>query len=86
MRLTARVKEKKIYREYAEKLIKDGWAYYAFDTAEELEIMRTSHRTITNPAPQYDHQTRMHMRNSINVGPEETEKLLAGQNTLCYPD
>ncbi len=67
---------KEIYREYAEKLIANGWAYYAFDTAEELEIMRTSHRTITNPAPQYDHQTRMYMRNSLSIGPEETEKLL----------
>jgi glutamyl-tRNA synthetase len=70
---------KKIYGEYAEKLIADGWAYYAFDTAEELEVMRTSHRTITNPAPQYDHQTRMYMRNSLSIGPEETEKLLAAK-------
>ena len=70
---------KEIYSEYAEKLIINGWAYYAFDTAEELEIMRTSHRTITNPAPQYDHQTRMHMRNSLNIGPEETEKLLMAE-------
>src|SRR3984885_11154663 len=70
---------KKIYREYAEKLVADGWAYYAFDTAEELEIMRTNHRTSTNPSPQYDHQTRMYMRNSISMGPEETEKLLAAK-------
>ena len=70
---------KNIYRGYAEKLITDGWAYYAFDTAEELEVMRTSHRTITNPSPQYDHQTRMHMRNSLSIGPEETEKLLAAK-------
>lgn len=70
---------KNIYREYAEKLVTDGRAYYAFDTAEELEIMRTSHRTITNSSPQYDHQTRMYMRNSISIGPEKTEKLLAAQ-------
>src|SRR3984885_12544801 len=70
---------KKSYREYAEKLIRDGWAYYAFDTAEELEIMRTNHRTSTNPSPQYDHQTRMYMRNSISMGPEETEKLLTAK-------
>ena len=68
---------KKIYSEYAEKLIADGWAYYAFDTAEELEVMRTSYRTIANPSPQYDHQTRMHMRNSLSIGPVETKKLLA---------
>ena len=70
---------KKIYREYAETLITDGYAYYAFDTSEELEVMRTSHRTETNPSPQYDHQTRMYMRNSLSIGPEETEKLLAAK-------
>jgi len=70
---------KKIYREYAETLITDGYAYYAFDTSEELEVMRISHRTETNPSPQYDHQTRMYMRNSLSIGPEETEKLLAAK-------
>jgi glutamyl-tRNA synthetase len=70
---------KNIYRAYAEKLFTDGWAYYAFDTAEELEVMRTSHRTIANPSPQYDHQTRMHMRNSLSLGAAETEKLLTAK-------
>jgi glutamyl-tRNA synthetase len=70
---------KKIYRQYAEKLITDGWAYFAFDTAGELEAMRSDHRTATNPSPQYDHQTRMHMRNSLSIGVEETKKLLAAQ-------
>jgi glutamyl-tRNA synthetase len=68
---------KKIYREYAEKLVSNGQAYYAFDTTEELEIMRSVHRTNANPSPQYDHQTRMHMRNSIHLGEAETEKLMA---------
>ena len=31
---------KEIYRQYAEQLVKDGYAYYAFDTPEELEKMR----------------------------------------------
>jgi glutamyl-tRNA synthetase len=70
---------KKIYREYAEKLLLNGWAYHAFDTAAELDAMRTNHRTAANPSPQYDHQTRMHMRNSMSLGKEETEKLLAAQ-------
>src|ERR1700682_200574 len=63
---------KKIYREYAEKLVIDGRAYYAFDTPDELETMRTTHRTVANPSPQYDHQTRMYMRNSLKIGPKET--------------
>ena len=36
---------KPIYREYAEKLVMQGNAYYAFDTAEELEQHR---KTIPN--------------------------------------
>ena len=32
---------------------------------EELEAMRSMHRTAANPSPQYDHQTRMYMRNSL---------------------
>ena len=31
---------KELYRKYAEQLVKDGHAYYAFDTPEELEKMR----------------------------------------------
>ncbi len=69
----------KIYRQYAEKLVAAGRAYYAFDTPEELEIMRTTHRSSANPSPQYDHQTRMHMRNSIHLAPGETERLLASK-------
>ena len=42
---------KKIYREYAEKLVQSRKAYYAFDTPEELEIMRTSHQTIRQSVP-----------------------------------
>lgn len=31
---------KEIYRKYADQLIESGWAYYAFDTPEELEEVR----------------------------------------------
>ena len=31
---------KNLYREYAEQLVKNGHAYYAFDTPEEIEAMR----------------------------------------------
>ena len=36
---------KEIYRQYAEQLVKDGHAYYAFDTPEELEKMRHEFKT-----------------------------------------
>lgn len=67
---------KKNYREYAEKLIYSGNAYYAFDTPESLEYMRSSFRSSSNPSPQYDHQTRMHMRNSLTLEAGETQRLL----------
>ena len=33
---------KEIYKQYGDKLLADGNAYYAFDTPEELEMMRES--------------------------------------------
>ena len=65
------------YRQYAEQLVKDGHAYYAFDTPEELEKMRHDFKTEHNTNPQYDHTIRMKMRNSMTLSVAETEKLLA---------
>ena len=31
---------KELYKKYVEKLLENGWAYYAFDTAEELDVHR----------------------------------------------
>jgi len=67
---------KAIYRQYAEQLVKDGYAYYAFDTPEELEAMRKDFKTEQNPSPQYDHTLRMKMRNSLTLSHEETNKLI----------
>ena len=67
---------KALYREYAEKLVGDGKAYYAFDTPEDLEKMRNNFRTETNPSPQYDHSIRMKMRNSLSLEKTEVKKLL----------
>ena len=67
---------KEIYRQYAEQLVKDGHAYYAFDTPEELEKMRTDFKTTDNPSPQYDKTVRKKMQNSVSLSTEETNKLL----------
>ena len=53
-----------------------GHAYYAFDTTEELDAMRTRLRTNENPNPQYDRSVRMNMRNSLTLTQSETEVLL----------
>lgn len=67
---------KALYQQYAEQLIKSGHAYYAFDTAEELERMREQYKTAENPAPQYNHRLRMQMRNSLSLSAAETQQLL----------
>jgi glutamyl-tRNA synthetase len=68
---------KPIYREYAEKLIASGNAYYAFDTPEELELMRGNLKTDTNPTPQYDMRTRTQMRNSLTMSADEVKDKIA---------
>ncbi|HRP88699.1 MAG TPA: glutamate--tRNA ligase [Edaphocola sp.] len=67
---------KPMYRRYAEQLLAQGNAYYAFDTPEELETMRNQLKTSTNPSPQYDHKTRMQMRNSLALTANEVKDLL----------
>ena len=67
---------KESYRKYAEQLVKDGFAYYAFDTPEELEKMRSDLKTADNPSPQYDGKTRTQMKNSLTLPADEVKKLL----------
>ena len=65
------------YRQYAEQLVKDGYAYYAFDTPADLEAMRVEFKTAENPSPQYNQQIREKMRNSLTLSEDETKALLA---------
>lgn len=67
---------KALYRQYAEQLVRDGHAYYAFDSPEELELMRKEYKTEQNPTPQYDQAVRMKMRNSLTLSPQDTQTLL----------
>lgn len=71
---------KDLYRKYAEELIQKDKAYYAFDTAQDLDEMRNRLRSETNPNPQYDHTVRTQMRNSLTLSEQETQALLQ-QNT-----
>src|SRR5690606_31003108 len=64
------------YQQYARQLVAAGYAYYAFDTPEELEAMRTKLKTEENPSPQYDGNTRMEMRNSLSLSAEECTQLI----------
>lgn len=70
---------KPIYRKYAEELISKGYAYYAFDTPEELEAMREKYKTDLNPSPQYNHSIRGFMKNSLTLSPDEVTQLLTAK-------
>ena len=70
---------KSLYKKYAEELIEKGFAYYAFDTTEELEKMRTDRKTAENPSPQYDGTVRMDMKNSLTITPEDVQQLLMNE-------
>jgi len=60
------------YRQYAEQLVKSGYAYYAFDTAEELEEQRKLFANF-----RYSHENRLNLRNSLSLPEEETQRLLS---------
>jgi len=66
----------KIYQSYAEQLVEDGRAYYAFDTTEELTDMRERLQKSGNPSPKYDAITRMTMKNSLTLPEDEVEEWL----------
>lgn len=59
------------YREFAERLVSNGYAYYAFDTSEELDEQRN-----LQPNFRYSHENRMNLRNSLSLSTEETKTLL----------
>jgi len=63
-----------LYRKYAEKLIDQGAAYYAFDTEDELAELREDGRA-------YDLSTRRDLRNSLTMDAGAvTRKLEAGDD------
>ena len=69
---------KHLYKEYADRLIENGHAYYAFDSAEELEDMRNMAKKAKMPNWQYNSITRNSMKNSLTLSNEEVESKLNG--------
>ncbi len=62
---------KATYTQYAQILIEKGFAYYAFDTPEDLEEKRKQ-----IPNFQYSRAHRMEMKNSIRLSENEVTELL----------
>lgn len=70
---------KAMYSQFAEQLIKEGKAYYAFDTAEQLDRARTKVEQETQGKSKfkYDSSTRMTMLNSLSLEPDKVREYLA---------
>ena len=66
---------KPIYRQYAEQLVAEGYAYYAFDTAEELGAKRAEMEAASQTFI-YGQTTRMGLRNSLAMPEAEWKELL----------
>lgn len=67
---------KELYKQYAQKLIDEDNAYYAFDTEAELETMREKLKAAGNDNQQYGMHSRMDMKNSLTLPANETKKLI----------
>ncbi len=67
---------KAMYKDYADQLIEKGFAYYAFDTGEELTAWRENMKSQGNPSPKYDPITRQYLKNSLSLSADEVQKRL----------
>lgn len=67
---------KEIYKPYAEELVANDKAYYAFDTAEELDNVRAEAKAMGMPNWQYNTVTRMSLKNSLTLSADDVKKRL----------
>ena len=67
---------KDLYKAYADELISTGKAYYAFDSAEELDAIRAVYES-KGTAFQYNALTRVKLKNSLSMSPGAIEEALA---------
>lgn len=61
---------KEIYLKYALELVASGWAYYAFDTADELAALRAE-REANKEAFAYNFTIREHLKTSLAMSESE---------------
>jgi glutamyl-tRNA synthetase len=67
---------KPMYRQYAEQLVSNGYAYLAFDTPEEMDALRKNAEA-NKQTFAYDSSTREGLRNSLKMSPEEVQAAIA---------
>ncbi len=66
---------KDLYKQYAQQLIDNGWAYYAFDSAESLDTLRKEHES-KGETFIYNWHNRDSLDNSLNATKEAVQKRL----------
>jgi glutamyl-tRNA synthetase len=67
-----------IYRKYAEELVERGFAYYAFDTPEELASLRKEKES-NGETFTYNYATRSLLRNSLTLPEAECNKIIENE-------
>ncbi len=67
---------KHLYAPFAEQLVKEDKAYYAFDTAEELDLMREKAKQMGMPNWQYNHITRTTLKNSLTLPQDQVDEMI----------
>jgi glutamyl-tRNA synthetase len=68
---------KDIYANYAQRLIENGSAYYAFDTDEEIAAWRESSAKLNHGiSDAYNFMTRGSMRNALTMPSDEVARLI----------
>jgi len=71
---------KEIYKQYADQLVNSGHAYYAFDSAENLDAMRKDKEALGQTFI-YNHSVREQLDNSLTNSAEEVAKRIdAGED------
>lgn len=65
-----------IYDRYTQEILNTDYAYLAFDTPEELDVIRKEYEA-RGEVFAYNHITRNQLKNSLNLSKEEVENLLA---------
>ena len=66
---------KELYFKYAEQLVNSGNAYYAFDTADELDSMRKQYEA-EGKSFLYNYEIREKMKTSLSMSPAELQEFL----------
>ena len=67
---------KEIYLKYAKQLVEAGWAYYAFDTSEELDALRKEAEAAGQTFA-YNYTVREKLPTSLSLSKEEVEERIA---------